>query len=108
MQATSASRLFSKNVPEKIIQEKTGHRTLSALRAYERTSTTQQQIVTKLLSSDNEMFEDVFRSDSTVETKDLKLESAPLEEEKKQVVKPEASAPIFAGKLENCTLNFYA
>ncbi len=38
LRATGATRLFEANVPEKLIQERTGHRTTTALRKYERTS----------------------------------------------------------------------
>ena len=38
LRATSATRMYLKNVPEKLISEKTGHRSLTALRVYERTS----------------------------------------------------------------------
>ena len=51
LRATSASRLFAKNVPEKLIKEKTGHRSLDALRVYERTTSVQERQVTKLLVS---------------------------------------------------------
>ena len=37
LRATAASRMFEKGVPEKIIAERTGHRSLSGLRAYEKT-----------------------------------------------------------------------
>jgi hypothetical protein len=48
LRATSASRLFSCNVPEKLIQEKTGHRSWAGLRSYEHT-TKQQNNNTKSL-----------------------------------------------------------
>ena len=47
LRATSATRMYLKNVPEKLISEKTGHRSLTALRVYERTSCVQEQAVTK-------------------------------------------------------------
>ena len=37
LRATGATRLFEANVPEKLIQERTGHRSIDALRMYERT-----------------------------------------------------------------------
>ena len=40
LRATSASTMFAAGVPEHIIQEVTGHRSIEALRSYERTSTT--------------------------------------------------------------------
>ena len=43
-------RLFEENVPEKLIQEHTGHRSSEALRMYERTSLAQQKSVPELIS----------------------------------------------------------
>jgi hypothetical protein len=42
LRATGAARLFESNVPEKLVQERTGHRSIEALRLYERTSLVQQ------------------------------------------------------------------
>ena len=43
--------MFQSNVSEKVIQKTTGHRSLQALRTYERTSTAQHQDVSKVLMS---------------------------------------------------------
>ena len=51
LRATSTSRLFENEVPEKIIQAKTGHRSLAGLRAYENVSVDQHRNVTKILQS---------------------------------------------------------
>ena len=51
LRATGATRLFAANVPEKLIQERTGHRSTTALRMYERTSIQQQQSVSSIISS---------------------------------------------------------
>ena len=40
--ATGATRLFEANVPKKLTKERTGHKSLDALRLYERTSSEQQ------------------------------------------------------------------
>ena len=45
--------MFSAQVPEKIIQEQTGHRSLDAVRVYQRTSTDQQKAVSSILASAN-------------------------------------------------------
>ena len=50
LHATSASRMFDANIPEKLIQERTGHRSLTALHLYECTST-QSIAVSRILSS---------------------------------------------------------
>ncbi len=45
LRATGASELFEAGVPEKIIKERTGHRSLEALCLYERTTRDQHQAV---------------------------------------------------------------
>lgn len=41
LRASGATEMFRAGVPEKIIQERTGHRSVKALRTYERTTETQ-------------------------------------------------------------------
>ena len=45
LRATGASEMFEAGVPEKIIKERTGHRSLEALRLYERTTAMGKKIV---------------------------------------------------------------
>ena len=51
LRATGATELYQGNVPEKLIQEGTGHQSLKALRVYERSTTEQHKAVSTLLSS---------------------------------------------------------
>ena len=51
LRATGATELYEAQVSEKIIQERTGHRSLEYLRMYECTSDKQQQAVSNILSS---------------------------------------------------------
>ena len=51
LRATGATSMFRSNVPQKIIQNVTGHRTLEALRKYEKTSDDQHQAVSKIMMS---------------------------------------------------------
>ena len=50
LRATAASDLFQAGVPEKVIQQRTGHLSLGGLRQYEKVTTTQQQAVCRVLS----------------------------------------------------------
>ena len=54
LRATGATRLFEANVPEKLIQERTGHKSLDALRKYECTSVVQQKAVSSVICSSNQ------------------------------------------------------
>lgn len=51
LRVTAASELFCANVPEKIIQERTGHKSLAALRTYERTTEQQHQVVSGIMAA---------------------------------------------------------
>ena len=49
LHATGTTQMYEKGIPEKLIQERTGHRSLEALRTYERTNSRQHQAVSNLL-----------------------------------------------------------
>ena len=51
LRASGATEMFKAGVPEKIIQERTGHRSVKALRTYERTTAMQHLSVANVLSS---------------------------------------------------------
>ena len=51
LRVTGASRLYECHVPEKLIKQRTGHRSLDALRTYERASRAQQQAVSSVIAS---------------------------------------------------------
>ena len=51
LRATGATTLFNASVPEKIIQSTTGHRSVDALRCYERVSDEQQQAKSRVLTA---------------------------------------------------------
>lgn len=51
LHATGATAMFAANVPEKLIKSRTGHRSVEALRLYERPSHDQHQAVSNVLTS---------------------------------------------------------
>ena len=51
LKATGATEMFAANVPEKLIQSRTGHHSLEALRLYERPPHEQHQAVSNVLTS---------------------------------------------------------
>ena len=51
LRATAATEMFRQGAPEKLIQERTGHRSLEALRSYERLDEEQHKAVSSLLSN---------------------------------------------------------
>ena len=51
LRATAVTRMYNTGVPEKIISDITSHKSLKALRAYERTSTEQQKTAGEIINS---------------------------------------------------------
>ena len=82
---------------------------MAALRVYERTTSAQEQNLSKILSDKDTSFvtDALQKSDTSKQLPEFeaeKLES--LKEEKEEEEKP-LKFPMFTGKLENCTINFY-
>ena len=103
LRATSASRMFAKNVPEKIIKEKTGHRFSGALRMHERTTVDQERDVTKILVSEDIKFNSEPGPSGGCEQRQDNTK------EKPKIAEPQQpKAPVFSGTLENCVFNFYS
>ena len=50
LQATGATQMYESGVPEKLIKERTGHRSIEALRMYKRSNAGQHQVVSRILS----------------------------------------------------------
>ena len=96
LRATSATRMYRQDIPEKVIAETTGHQSLAGLRAYENTSLSQKRLVTKTLN------EGASTNDSAWPKDNKEKDNIPEDEEsrKKQV-------PVFSGTLQNCVFNFY-
>jgi hypothetical protein len=85
--------MYQNGFPEKLISEKSGHRSLKGLRAYEKTSLKQEKAVDCTFSSDETFVE---------EQENIKIEKK--EEKKSPLV--EQVVQHFSG-LQGCTLNFY-
>ena len=96
LRATATSRMFVKNVPEKIIAEKTG-RSLAGLRAYECTTLDQERAVTKSLGSVNATF--------CLPDENYPTESKPKLDPCNK--KKSSDFPMFTCQMENCVFNFY-
>ena len=86
LRATGASALFQANVPERIIQKTTGHRSVDALRSYEKISVDQYKAVSKVLMT-NSAFDS--HENARPQPQDLSL--------------PMNMARVF-GNLTNCTI----
>ena len=55
LRATGATDLYTANVPENMIQQRTGHRSLRFLCTYKRTTEEQELVASKILTSDKKI-----------------------------------------------------
>lgn len=102
LRATATTRMFAAGVPEKIVAEVSGHKSVKALRQYERTSLEQEQ-ATGLAISGLEKFESpAIREQFGSSTPDVK----PSFEKKNIASAVEKLMPTVSGQLSNCTFNF--
>ena len=103
LRATSATHMYRSGVPEKVIQERTGHRSLEALRTYERSDSQQHQAVSNILSSSGNNYTEqrhrvACRHSSTTSMSFPMPQSNHFDRGK--------HTPISFGNMYGCTINF--
>ena len=100
LRVTCATRLFQESVPEKLIRERTGHRS-NALFRYEKKSAEQERNVNDLLGPPRDVVDvvDVPDLDLNYEVRDEELCNMPMTSE---VFDIDMSKSVF----HNCTFNF--
>ena len=117
LRATAVTRMFSGGVPEKLIADKTGHHSLTALRKYEKTGTIVEKSVDAVISNPESKF--VVDKDTSLaknhteysdDTRKQGDESSDVSGTKKDVANPrkDPKASIghtFSVNLSNCTIN---
>ena len=96
--------MFISGVPEKIVGEVTGHKSLKALRTYERTTEEQQRAAGLAISNISALkCEDKMNLESAVSgTENVKMEDSSDVPKASKV----AQLPQISGTLSNCTFNF--
>ena len=89
--------MFSRGVPEKLIAEKTGHRSLKALRFYERTQPEMEKAVGAVIADPKKEFSVSDKAGIPADTKcDVPLPPPTA---------AAAAGHTFSGTLSNCTIN---
>ena len=110
LRATSITRMFKADVPEKIIAEKSGHKSLKALRMYERTSSMQEQATGVAILEGGQFSCSNGKSDPSEIERVEKTDKKPGMDASDQGQSsgpdvPPLQLPTFSGKLENFTIN---
>ena len=112
LRVAGATTLFDAGVPEHIIQQRTGHKSVWGLRIYERVNEGQEKMVSKILSGESKKFDEsaVKYGDENHETKqnstlgfDTKPRSALGE-----VMNVASLQPSTAPQYNNCNINYYS
>ena len=113
LRPTSTTRMFSGGVPEKLIAEKTGHRSLQSLRCYERTQMKMEQAINSVIADPEHSFSTESSHDIEAKYSILDKLNDPFTVQRphsKDSKKCEAcilksSEYGFSGTLNNCTIN---
>ena len=116
LRATSATTMFQMGLPEKIIQERTGHRSLEALRTYERTNEDQHRAASKVLCASTDIPYEVSRqqehsklfSASTDKKYNVSCQQTSHKLLNIQSFTPSSSTPFIFKDFHECTINFYS
>ena len=106
LRATAITRMFNAGIPEKIIAENSGHRSVKALRCYERTSDEQQKEVSKVVTKHKVDSEAV---EAGHEVAALPEVAAQYVSQSLQVstkcMHPHVMSPSLSGNFSGCTIN---
>lgn len=114
LRATAVTRMYNKGVPETVIAEKSGHRSMKALCAYEKTSEDQEKLAGQSIQAGKEFRAVVVGKENcvpeSVPNSTLQSSSGAA-----KTTSPNGTGPVkpsvgplqqFSG-LSNCTFNFY-
>ena len=97
LRATGATELYKKGVPEKLIQERTGHCSLESLRTYERTSEEQHKAASTLLSAPMNSGASCSHYFSSAKSKTIDIHPGPSSSQ--------GFMPVSFQNLQGCTIN---
>jgi hypothetical protein len=105
LRATGATELYRCGVPENIIKERTGHKSLDGVRAYERTTVEQQRAVSRILTDANRSVSGSFNDILSKEEEGKGLEKSPVREsaaQKRNLFRVPTTAPGNVFNFEGC------
>eukprot|EP00118_Oscarella_pearsei_P015710 m.143422 g.143422 ORF g.143422 m.143422 type:complete len:131 (+) comp38387_c2_seq9:294-686(+) len=105
LRAAGATQMFSKGVPEKLVQQRTGRRSLDALWMYERPSEEQLRAVSAVLSGSGTAFTHVDKEN--LASSEKQPEAAEDHITKTAGKPPSGTALTSFDQLQNCTFNFF-
>ena len=101
LRATGATELFKTGAPEKLIQERTGHCSLEALRTCERSSEEQHKAASALLSAPNHLphYSHIVNTSTSTKTQAIEIHQAAPS------TQGVSNMPVSFQNLQGCTIN---
>ena len=111
LRATAITRMYEGGVPENLISEKSGHKSIKGLRAYEKTSVLQEKAAGSCIDGSKPFHSAV--ADCTID----KTQVAVDQDVKQPFIDGETVLPVAQpsnnkmpnfSSLQNCTYNFYS
>ena len=106
LRVTGATALFDAGVPERIIQSRTGHKSVEALRLYERVTNDQVSMVSKVLSGSADHF-DKNTKGTVADVKPPAISTDADDKDIKPAIVPVKPTNPTAGNYYNCTVNMF-
>ena len=97
LRATSTSRLYQSGVDEQLVMERTGHRSLTGVRSYKRTSDEQREALSDILNGGRKV----------ARTEQQPTISATSSSSDQKTVNLSGSLSLSSTSFSGCTVNFY-
>ena len=108
LRATAMTRMYNLGVPEKLIADKSGHRSIDGLRAYEHPSSVMEKAAGEIIADPTKSFQAAkseHEQEPPIDDKPAKLPGlSDCNDDKPESHKP-AQLPGFSG-LSNCNITF--
>ena len=107
LRATAITRMFNNGVEEKIIAETSGHKSIKALRVYERTSEQQMKQVTRVINQSEvvEQPECNLGKNSGEDKPDVRMNDGCTAQSGSAIHSSIGTHPNFSGTFSHCTIN---
>ena len=97
LRATSTSRLYQSGVDEQLVMERTGHRSLTGVRSYKRTSDEQREALSDILNGRRKV----------ARTEQNPSISATSSSSSEKTISLSVSLSLSSTSFSGCTVNFY-
>ena len=108
LHVSGATSLFEAGVPERVIQQRTGHCSLQSLRVYERVSDGQEKAVSRILTGEKKNYSESLMESTTSSFTYSLPSKVTCNESSSAIQSPIPSSKSSGIQCNNCTVNVYS